>query len=212
VPIPFLAPSKKIEICSEVKVEMVKNMKVILFILCFSVCAFGQTDVCKEIKDASGTKVVNIIPVVSDANNSIKPILKAIDDARNLLYSKYPNAIIEVKEGSYIGEEGGIIISPDENTILIDGKEVKFTGRDGICLSGINRPVIKRSKFNVKINNKYEYEPSVIKISGASNIVVQGFELQGTMSEGNIDVGPAGISVVNFNKNGISNIHTSEWL
>jgi hypothetical protein len=147
-------------------------MKPILLILCFSVCAFGQNDVCKE---TSNIETLSI--AAGDSIQTINRRIKDSDESRTLR--------LEVQGGTHEGTEG----------ILIK--------RSNVCLFGIDRPVIKRTKFNNEAA-----EPSIIKIWSASNVSVTGFEIQGTIDQENRDVGPAGISVVNFdNIKGVSNIY-----
>jgi hypothetical protein len=152
-------------------------MKAILFILCVSVCALGQNDVCKE------TSNIEKISIASgDSIQTINTRIQGSDKSKTLR--------LEVQGGTHEGDKG----------ILID--------RNNVCLFGIDKPVIKRTKFNNE-----GAEPSVIKIWSASNVSVNGFEIQGTIDQDNRDVGPAGISVVNFeNKVGISNIYIEDNL
>ncbi len=156
-------------------------MKVVLFILICSVCAFGQLDVCKNEKVSE----IERVPINTGSIQTINDVIKNHSDTTKTL-------IIEVQAGTYTGENGVLI------------------NRDNVCLIGVGKPTINRTKFD---NEKDE--PSVIKIYGVSNISVEGFEIQGTISWDNRNVGLAGISVVNFEndkKKGISNIHIEDNL
>lgn len=144
-------------------------MKVLLFILCISVQALAQVDVCKRtsnVKHFSASSVAALRAAIKDA-----------DQSKTLL--------IEVQAGTYDLKDEGLLIK-----------------RNDVCLFGVSNPVLKRTRFSNE-----SAEPSVIKIWSASNVVVKGFEIQGSISRANRDVAPAGISVVNFdNRSGVSNI------
>jgi hypothetical protein len=73
-------------------------MKTILFILCFSVCALGQQDVCKE------TSNLEKIAIVSGASiHTINTKIEGSDKSKTLL--------LEVQGGTHEGTEG-ILINP----------------------------------------------------------------------------------------------------
>jgi hypothetical protein len=158
-------------------------MKIILTVLLLAGSAFGQMDACKEstIKLSGGAVITNR-KILKGGVNSTDVITEFI---RNEFVKKensnFPNLIIEIPAGKYTSEKG----------ILIDRDLI---GEKGICLSGKDKPVLQRTRFNNE-----EYEPSVIKISGVSNVVVRGFELIGTISRDNRGFGLAGVSIVNFN-------------
>lgn len=122
-------------------------------------------------------KTIKIV-VNPDETRSLKPITDALKQ-----FKPGFNLIVDVQSGSYIGDRG----------VLID--------KNDVCLRGQGKPTIQRTKFS---NEKDE--PSVIKVTGASNVVVSGFEITGVINPDNCPVGPVGVSVLNFTGKKISNI------
>jgi hypothetical protein len=119
---------------------------------------------------------------IAPSPNSIHAINLAI---KNSDTSK--TLFVELKVGHHGGAEG----------ILIK--------RSNVCLYGTGRPSVERTKFSNETA-----EPSVVKIYDGSNVTVKGLEIVGTISPDNRDVGPTGISVVNFSGKEISNIYIED--
>ncbi len=82
----------------------------------------------------------------------------------------------------------------------IKGRTALLIKRDNVCLSGIDKPLIKRTEFNG------ENEQPVIRIENAKNVTVKGFNIEGTIEENNCPADVMGIYVVNSKNEAISNL------
>jgi hypothetical protein len=147
--------------------------------LVLSVSASAQTDLCVEITTASSSNVISVVP---DGHNSLKPIADALSRVNG---SKYANVVIKVEKGDYIGKEG-VLISYQN----IQGKSV--------CLKGLNYPTLRRTDFSGDT-------PAVVKVDGLSNVKVTGFNIEGVLTDDK-NKSPYGVAVRNFSGKMISNI------
>lgn len=163
-------------------------MKVLFLVLLFPICAFGQMDVCKEIADASGNTNRKTLQLAG--NEPLARVATLIREEFAAKNNNFPALIIEIPPGTYTGESGILL-----NQNLTNGK--------GICLTGKGLPVLHRTSFADKTDDA----SAVIEIEGISNVVVRGFDIEGTIDRANRAFSPAGFSIRNFNSPEIFNIH-----
>lgn len=157
-------------------------MKLILLVFLLPIVAVGQSAQTEACRETTD-KTIKVI-VKPDSVHSTRPITEALK-----AFKPGFNLIIEVQSGTYRGENG----------IAIDN--------GGICLLGKGKPLIQRTKFDNETD-----EPSIIKVSSVSDVVIAGFELVGVISKNNCPVGPIGVAVVNFSKRTISDIRIADNL
>ena len=162
-------------------------MKVILLVLFLPLGALAQIDVCKQITDPSG--LTNRKTLKLNGSEPLEALRQAIKAEFDLAGKHFPYLIIEIPLGKYVGKKG----------LIIDADVI---GARGLCLVGRDRALLKRTDFSDKTNDA----SGVVEIKDVSNLVITGFEIQGTIDTNNRGFSPAGIIVRNFSSNEVFNV------